>query len=240
MFKHTREAFNRLAKICSVVSWIFNYGMNILMIVYLTIAVIVPIGNLITNAILLAITALMLIVNIAFSKMEMDKYKGFKRLRKTTTHALSAGKLLVKAYSLGVTLYGMYIAASMVSPINVIVTTLLIITWIISVVVEIGKITLELVGRYILNSLKEDFKWFTDAKSNVEAKFEEGKVFVQEKYEQGKEFAQQKIEQGKEFAQEKLGQGKEYAQSVAEQGKTKLDEAKSAVQDFFKKSKKAE
>ena len=45
---------------------------------------------------------------------------------------------------------------------------------------------------------------------------------------------------GKEFAQEKYEQGKEYAQGVVEQGKTKLDEAKTAVQDFFKKNKKAE
>ena len=57
---------------------------------------------------------------------------------------------------------------------------------------------------------------------------------------QGREFAQEKYNQGKEFVGEKYNQGVEYAQAIAEQGKTKLDEAKTAVQNFFTKSKKAE
>lgn len=232
MLEHTKEALNNVRRIWSVGKWVFEYGMNILMVIYLSLAIAFSLGNVIVNSILLGITTLILIATIIFSRIELNKKRRtitIKRIRKTTKHALKVGKILVKAYSLGVTLYGMFIAASMVSPINIIVTTLLIIMWVMTVIMEVSGMLIDLLGDYLVSSIKEDFKWALSAKSTIETKLSEGKEYVQEKYEMGKEFAQEKYEQGKE-----------YAQGVVEQGKTKLDEAKTAVQDFFKKNKKAE
>lgn len=227
MFVHTKEALNKIQKTWNVVKWMFEYGMNILMILYLVLALIFSLGNVIVNSILLGITVLMLIVTIAISKKELYKKQKVITIRgvRKTKHALKWVKIVVKAYSLGVTLYGMFIAASMVSPFSIIMTTLLIIVWIITVIVELISMLLEFLTNYLKDSvqkdivdIKEEYHWLLHPKTTIDEKVAQGKEFVGEKYEQGKE----------------------YVSVVAEQGKVKLDEAKSAVKDFFNKSKKAE
>lgn len=238
MFIHTREALNRISKTWNVVKWIFDYGMSILMIVYLILALVFSLGNDIVNGILLGITALMLVVTIAIGQKELLKKQRVITIRgvRKTKHALKCAKIVVKAYSLGVTLYGMFIAASMVSPLSIIMTTLLIILWVITVIIELISVLIETLNNYLKDSinkdieeLKEEYHWLIHPRETIDAKVQ-----------QGREFAQEKYNQGKEFVGEKYNQGVEYAQAIAEQGKTKLDEAKTAVQNFFTKSKKAE
>lgn len=227
MFTHTREAFNKISKTWNVVKWIFDYGMSILMIIYLILALVFSLGNVIVNGILLGVTTLMLIVTIAISRKELYKKQKVITVRgvRKTKHALKCVKIAVKAYSLGVTLYGMFIAASMVSPLSIIMTTLLIILWIITVITEFISLLLEFLRNYLVDSvqkdveeLKEEYYWLLHPKATIDEKVAQGKEYVGEKYEQGKE----------------------YVSAVAEQGKVKLDEAKTAVQNFFTKSKKAE
>ena len=104
-------------------------------------------------------------------------------------------------------------------------TTLLIILWIITVITEFISLLLEFLRNYLVDSvqkdveeLKEEYYWLLHPKATIDEKVAQGKEYVGEKYEQGKE----------------------YVSAVAEQGKVKLDEAKTAVQNFFTKSKKAE
>ena len=238
MFENTREAFARIFKTWNVVKWIFEYGMSMLMIIYLILALIFSLGNDIVNGILLGITTLMLIVTIAISQKQLYKKQNVITIRgvRKTKHALKWGKIVVKAYSLGVTLYGMFIAASMVSPLSIIMTTLLIILWILTVVIELISVLLEVLKNYLIdsiqkdvNKIKDEYDWLLHPKATIEEKVAQGKEFVEEKYNQGKEYVGEKYEQGKE-----------YVSAVAEQGKTKLDEAKTAVKEFFNKTKKAE
>lgn len=213
---------------------LFPVFSNLIMVAYLIVAMIFGMGNLIVNGILIGITILIILVTIVLkdkkSKKEVKKKKVIKisTVRKTI-HFLNIIKIIVKTYTLGITLYGLYMAVAIVSPIAIISAIMSIILWIFSVVSEFITI--------LLDSLKDGFEKDKELFANL---YEKSKEYAQEKISQGKEFAQEKYNQGKEFVEEKYAQGKEYALATVEQGKTKLDEAKTAVQGFFKKDKKAE
>ncbi len=153
MFANTKVAWLKLRRFLRAVAWVFNYGMNALMIIYLSLAIAFDIGNFIANVILLPTTVAIFIITIIFGRVEK---KPIKRRLRTTKKVLNWGKIAINAFSLGVTLYGMFIAASMVSPISIILTTLLIIVWMIKFVVELVTEILEYFMKLFIKSFTQD------------------------------------------------------------------------------------
>ena len=201
MFDNTKAAWMKLRRFLGVITWVFNYGMNALMIVYLSLAIGFEIGNFIANVILLPTTIAMLVVTIILSKVEK---RPTRRKLRLTKRVLKWSKLLVNAFSLGVTLYGMFIAASMVSPISIILTTLLIIMWIIKVLVEILTEVFEHFMKIFMEGITKDL---IDIKQNNQWFFEP-KAFATEKVELVKEKAGETIEVVKSGANDIFGKVK--------------------------------
>ncbi|MBQ8178634.1 MAG: hypothetical protein IJ033_05515 [Clostridia bacterium] len=187
MFDNTKAAWLKLKRFLNAITWVFNYGMNALMIVYLSLALEFEIGNFIANAILLPATIAIFIITIILGKVEK---KPTRRKLRATKKVLRWSKLAVNAFSLGVTLYGMFIAASMVSPISIILTTLLIIMWIIKVLIELLTEVFEHFMKIFTESIAKDI---LDIKQNNQWLFEP-KTFATEKVELVKEKAGETIE----------------------------------------------
>lgn len=199
-FDNTRDAFRKLKGYFKGIKWVTSYGTHGLMIIYLSLALAFSLGNLVANAICLPITIAILITTIVFTIGERkwtERRRAKRKLRKAKNW-LKAGKILVSAYSLGVTLYGMFIAASMVSPISIVLTTLLIIMWVVNLVVEICNVLADKLIDLFEESLRKDLQWITDSKNFVSEKAD----IVKESFGEAKVKAQETIVVVKESSKE--------------------------------------
>ena len=156
MFDNTRYAFDKLKKDLRIISWIFTYGLNVVLIAYYIFALVADKGNLIANIILLCVTVLSIVLSIIYNKIKLTRrtkqgIKKGKRFAKIVS-------LLTKAYILVCTLYAMYVATSDVNPIEIILATILILLWIISVFAEMASLFVEIEKNRILDGLKKDFE----------------------------------------------------------------------------------
>ena len=200
MFDYTRAALNKIKKDLNIVKWIFDYGFHIIMIAYLIFAVIVKNGSIIINSVLLGLTIVTLIYTIVYSRKGETKKekKKAKRVLKSVKHKLKVGTLIVKGISFVVTFYGMYISTNSTSPISIIFTTLMLIMWILSVMLEVFSFLIEIDIDYIKEGLKYDVtlsearlgiaKLITsDVAVQLDPKVEKLKKFVDEAREERKE-----------------------------------------------------
>lgn len=166
MFKHTRQAINKIGKDIKFIKWIFSYGFNILMIAYLVFALCVSLGNTMVNAILLVLTVLFFVFSGVYSKKELSKKE--QKLQKEklckVKRAIRISKLVARTYSLGLVFYCMYFATVTPSPISIILTTLSLFCWVASVVMEILIFIFEKEKELFFGGLEKDFEWVINAK----------------------------------------------------------------------------
>lgn len=131
MFKYTKAAVdiivNDVRRYCNM----FKYGAMLFTLVYFIYSIYTKNGNLIVNIVLLSLFSLYAILDLLTSKKD---YKFFKRFIRKSYKGL---KITTKAFSLGVMIYGIYIATYNVAPISIILATLMIIMWVLEVLFEI-------------------------------------------------------------------------------------------------------
>jgi hypothetical protein len=115
-------------------------------------------GSLTINALLMGLSVATLTYTIVYSNKELSKRKkkDAEKELKGIKQKLRVGTLCVKGVSFGVTLYGMYTASNNVSPISIILTTLLLIVWIISVLAELLSWAFEMEWKYFEKGLEYD------------------------------------------------------------------------------------
>lgn len=166
MLDNTRQAWDRLKKDLNALKYLFLYGFNSLLLIYYILMVILQKGNVVANAILLCLSfssfcfAVVLDIN-ALKKQEKRNFKKGK-------HVLTTLKILIKAYTLGASLYAMYVSTVGVNAVSIIITTLLILLWVISVLVEIIVLIFELEYYRMLDAIEKDFHAFIQVKKGVE------------------------------------------------------------------------
>ena len=157
-FDYTKAAFRKIGRHLDLAKWVFDYGVHIVMIVYLAFAMVMGNGGLLINAALMGVSITTLIFTIIYSRKDLSKKerKQAKKQLKEVKKGLRIGSLVIKGVSFVTVLYGMYTSANTVTPINIILTTLLLIVWIISVMVELAGWLFEKEKDYILTGLKYD------------------------------------------------------------------------------------
>ncbi len=165
MLDNTKKALAKIKRDLDIIKWFMEYGMHVLIAAYLTVAIVLQFGDFMVNVILLGLTGLFFIVSIVCGRKDLSQKD--KTLTKRTKHMLNVSLIVVKAYMLGSILYGMFIATSTVSPISIILTTLLIVCWVISVVVELVRLLFEREKDLLIESVKEDFNLLGIAKNVV-------------------------------------------------------------------------
>ncbi|MBQ7349019.1 MAG: hypothetical protein IJW47_03390 [Clostridia bacterium] len=207
MLDNTRKAVDKVKRDIDVIKWILEYGINILTLIYLAVSLVFGFGDFIVNVALLIITGLFVIFNIVYGKKELSKKqkKIARKKYKNAKKVLNVCKLTIKTYYLGIILYAMAFSTAEASSISIILTTLMIIAWVLSVTVELVKLIFELEKDRIIDGIKADFEW---------------------------------AEKTKNFVNEQVDKAKQTVVHVVEETKEKINDAKSAVHEFFHREDK--
>ena len=152
MLKYTKATLNKIAQDFKRYYRIFKNGSLIFTSTYFIYALINKTGNFYANIVLATLFLGYTIFEIA------TRDKDMKEARKNVKKGYKWTKLAIKALTLGAMLYGIYTASTNVTPLSIILATLMIILWILqfflAIVIEIieSKINLFMIA------IKEDFK----------------------------------------------------------------------------------
>lgn len=146
MFKYTRASFRLIVNEFKRFLTIFKYGSLIFTISYFTYALISQTGNFIVNIILASLFVVYTIFEL------LTRNKNMKGTRKKVRRSYRWINLIFKTFTLGSMIYGIYITASNVKPISIILATLMIILWVLQVLMEI-----------IVEVIEDKFELISDA-----------------------------------------------------------------------------
>lgn len=131
MFKYTKAAVTMIIEDIKRYAKIFQYGSSIFIVIYYIYAFITQKGNLIANAIL---ASLFVAYTIFLYFVPKSKNKKVQRVVRRTYKWIN---LSIKAVTLGIMIYGVYMATTEVTPINTILSSLMIFLWIIQILLEL-------------------------------------------------------------------------------------------------------
>ena len=131
MFRYTRAAIDILISDIKKYCAIFKCGSMIFTILYFIYALYSKSGNFVVNVVLLSLFSFYTLLDVITHGKEL---KSLKRFIKKSYKWL---KMLTKTFSLGVMIYSIYTASTNVSPISIILATLMIILWVLQLLFEI-------------------------------------------------------------------------------------------------------
>ena len=132
MFKYTKTAIDIVVDSIKRYCNIFKYGTMIFTFIYFGYSIYVKMGNVFVNCILLGLFSIYMILDsVVYNK----KFKTFYKMVRRSYKGL---KFITKTFSLGVMIYSIYTAANNVSPISIILATLMIVAWVMQLLLEIA------------------------------------------------------------------------------------------------------
>ena len=153
MFIYTIAYFQKLIDDFKTAGYIFNVFSPLIYIVYLIYAIFVPVGYTWANITLLCITVAYLI----FYLVTYDaKEKSIKKTKRKIRHIFKAIKLSVNAMTLGITIYGIYVAATHTTTLSVVLSCFMALFWALQVGIEILTYFLEFQTELFLAALEAD------------------------------------------------------------------------------------
>ena len=158
MFKYTKEAINLIIEDFKKYMNIFKYGSLIFTVAYFIYAISMRTGNLIANIVLASLFVAYTIFDFVTSKKEI------KEAKRIVKRGYKWSKLLIKTFTLGAMLYGIYTATTNVSAISTKLATLMIILWVLQVLLEIVVEVIEDKVNLVIEAFKEDI----DIKGNIQ------------------------------------------------------------------------
>lgn len=201
MFDYTKAALQKIQDDFNRFIYRFSFASQILYIVYLLYMIFAPAGILWANIALLTISVAYFVI---FLIATVDKLsKRMKKLKKISQNIHTRTKLLIKLFTLGVNLYGIYAATANVTPFSIILTTLSILAWVLQALFHVIKIYI--VDRFNL--------LLTGAKADIEP--------IERVI---KKITRKPIEEQTEKSKHRLLLDKKVEQSRAERAQAKLQE----------------
>ena len=140
MFIHTRAIGKKVIGELRFLGDVLSFLLQLLYIGFLVFSISTNRGNRILNTVLLCITASFFIFMLYFVISRDSLSKNTARKIK---HAYRITLLLFKGFSLGVTVYGIYVALGDFNSVSVILAALMFVAWVLGVLVEFVRIILE-------------------------------------------------------------------------------------------------
>lgn len=158
MFDYTFAAIDKTLSALKKIRTVFQCAFRVFTLSYLIYAIAAQKGNLIVNSVLLSL----LVAYSIFEICSYNKIEKMKTARKQIRRLYVFGKLSVKAVSLGIILYGAYSANTNMNAFSVIVTTLMLISWIMQTFLELGYVLAERYLALIKKSFLTDVELLKD------------------------------------------------------------------------------
>lgn len=155
MLDHTRAALDKTVADFKRFILGYNVVLQLIYIAYLIYALIAPSGILAANIALLSVSVAYFIFYLAtYDRNE----KQIKKVKKTTKRAYKWFKLTVKAFTLAVTIYGIYMAMQDVTVLSVILAAFSTVGWALQVILELAFMFVSSRIDLIMTGVKMDTK----------------------------------------------------------------------------------
>ena len=161
MFKYTRTAIDIIISDIKKFSTIFNYGSFIFTSAYFIYALVTKTGNFIANIILASLFVGYTIFYFITRSMEM------KSAKKIVKRSYKWIKIVIKTFTLGAMIYGIYITTTNVTPISIILATLMIILYVLQILLELACEIVEDKKDLLVEAVAKDMEIVTKPVSAV-------------------------------------------------------------------------
>lgn len=161
MFKYTRTAIDIIISDIKKFSTIFNYGSLIFTSAYFIYALVTKTGNFIANIILASLFVGYTIFYFITRSMEM------KTAKKVVKRSYKWIKIVIKTFTLGAMIYGIYITTTNVTPISIILATLMIILYVLQILLELACEIVEDKKDLLVEAVAKDMEIVTKPVSAV-------------------------------------------------------------------------
>lgn len=161
MFKYTRTAIDIIISDIKKFSTIFNYGSLIFTSAYFIYALVTKTGNFIANIILASLFVGYTIFYFITRSMEM------KTAKKIVKRSYKWIKIVIKTFTLGAMIYGIYITTTNVTPISIILATLMIILYVLQILLELACEIVEDKKDLLVEAVAKDMEIVTKPVSAV-------------------------------------------------------------------------
>ena len=155
MLDYTKASVKKTIDDFKQFAYFYNIGSQVLYIVYLIYAIFAPAGNLVAN-ILLGITSLAYL--IFYIVIYRDEDKEARLLAKMTKRIHKWFKFIVKGFTLGVMLYGIYAATTHITPFSVAMAAFTVVAWVLQVLFELALYFLDSRAKLIIAGIEADFE----------------------------------------------------------------------------------
>lgn len=178
MFKYTRTAIDIIISDIKKFSTIFNYGSLIFTSAYFIYALVTKTGNFIANIILASLFVGYTIFYFITRSMEM------KTAKKVVKRSYKWIKIVIKTFTLGAMIYGIYTATTNVTPISIILATLMIILYVLQILLELACEIVEDKKDLLVEAVAKDMEIVTrpvSAVGNFVKRIKGEEVVVEEK-----------------------------------------------------------
>lgn len=157
MFDYTKAAVKKTADDFKRIDYLRNVITQILYIAYLIYALFAGAGVRPANAILFGLSVAYLAFFLFVSMGKASKLKKKKLVSRIFTRC----KQLIKLFTLGVMIYGIYATTTHVTPLSVILSAMMIVGWILQIVFEVILKYFLSKAQFILEGLEADYENIT-------------------------------------------------------------------------------
>ena len=156
MFDYTKAAFKQTVEDFKKIDFIRNIATQTLYIAYLIYAICVGLGLLVANILLLVLA----VGYFAFF-LFMTLKPPTKRVKNAVKTAFTRCRQLIKLYTLGVMVYGVWLTAEHVTPLGLILSALMIVCWVLQILFEVVFKFFLNRANFILEGMEADYENMT-------------------------------------------------------------------------------
>ncbi len=152
MFKYTKASIELILEDIRKYGNIFRYGSLSFTSVYFIYALVAKTGNFYANLILA-------ILFFSYTLFDfLTRKRNVKKVKKVVQRSYSVVKFSIRAFTLGATIYGLYTASTNTNPISTVLTTLMIIMWVLQVLMELVGYVFEDKKDLLLAGINKDLE----------------------------------------------------------------------------------
>ena len=149
MVKYTKAAIDLTLKDLRLFYNIFKYTFMLLTAGYFAYAIATGLGNLVVNIILLSVVGVYFVLDLVVTATSA---------RRIIRHSYRWIRLTLTAFTLGTTIYGVYEATTNITPLSIILLTLMIVLWVVQFIFELITIMFEQKRDLILEAIEMDIE----------------------------------------------------------------------------------
>lgn len=235
MLDYTKAALKQITEDFKKVDLVRNVLTQILYIFYLGYAIFIKSGNFTVNLVLFVLS----VGYFAFFIWATGQEQTNRKMQKIVAVIYVRCKQLIKLFTLGVMLYGVWIATEKVTPLGVLLSALMIVGWVLQIVFEILIKFFSKRANLLIEGLEADYENMTKPARKVGNFFKKvtGKEVEEKEPTKARLFLEQKVEEEQVAKKNEKLEGKYVKKRDKKNAKVRKKENKQAKKSAKKQAK---